>query len=275
MIELPEAIVISNQLRETISGKKIADVIAAHSPHKFAWYSGDPLEYKGLLVGKEITGSAAYGSWVEFRADGMALAFSDGINLRFHGQNEKRPQTHQLLIEFDDLTAISASVQMYGGLLCFRENECSNEYYLQAREKLPVLSVEFDRLYFDGLISKPDAAALSAKALLATGQRIPGIGNGVLQDILFNAGIHPKRKVNTFAGDDIEVLYNSIKSTLAEMALNGGRDTEKDLFGNPGGYRTKASKLTVGTPCDKCGRLITKEAYMGGSIYFCSKCQKL
>jgi len=59
------------------------------------------------------------------------------------------------------------------------------------------------------------------------------------------------------------------------MALKGGRDTEKDLFGKPGGYRTKASKLTVGTPCDECGCLISKEAYMGGSIYYCSQCQKL
>jgi len=36
MLELPEVIVISNQLSETISGKKIASAVSEHSPHKFA-----------------------------------------------------------------------------------------------------------------------------------------------------------------------------------------------------------------------------------------------
>ena len=33
---------------------------------------------------------------------------------------------------------------------------------------------------------------LTAKAFLATEQRIPGLGNGVLQDILWDAGIDPR-----------------------------------------------------------------------------------
>ena len=37
MIELPEAIAVSRQLNETISGKRIENVIAAYSFHKFAW----------------------------------------------------------------------------------------------------------------------------------------------------------------------------------------------------------------------------------------------
>ena len=40
MIELPEAMVLSKQLNESIRGKRIMNVIAAHSPHKFAWYHG-------------------------------------------------------------------------------------------------------------------------------------------------------------------------------------------------------------------------------------------
>lgn len=38
MIELPEAVSVSQQINETIRGKRIASVIAAQSPHKFAWY---------------------------------------------------------------------------------------------------------------------------------------------------------------------------------------------------------------------------------------------
>ncbi len=70
-------------------------------------------------------------------------------------------------------------------------------------------------------------------------------------------------------------LFYTLKTTLREMADCGGRDTERDLFGNEGGYLTRMSKNTVGKPCLVCGSLVQKESYMGGSIYFCPGCQKL
>ena len=57
------------------------------------------------------------------------------------------------------------------------------------------------------------------------------------------------------------------------MAFDGGRDTERDLFGCFGGYKTRLSKNTVDTACEICGGTIKKEAYMGGSIYYCGGCQ--
>ena len=110
---------------------------------------------------------------------------------------------------------------------------------------------------------------------MATGQRIPGLGNGVLQDILFNAKMHPKRKAGTLSSADQQVLFDSAKDTLSEMTAKGGRDTENDLFGKPGAYKTKLSKNRAGQLCPVCRTLIEKEAYMGGSIYYCVGCQKI
>ena len=274
MIELPEAVVLSRQLNETITGKRIKNVVAAQSPHKFAWYHGDPNKYHDLLTGKRIGIANAYGSWIEIDTEDMMISFCEGVSLHFHKENEKRPPKHQLLIEFEDLAALSASVQMYGGLFCYKAGQLKSEYYLKAKEKPSPLLDQFDRAYFLQILSESGADGLSAKAFLATNQRIPGLGNGVLQDILFNAKIHPKRKINTFTRDDREILFNSIKSTLSEMVSLGGRDTEKDLFGNLGGYRTRVSKNTAGKLCPKCASIIKKEAYMGGSIYYCTGCQK-
>ena len=274
MIELPEAINIAKQINETVKGKRIMNVIAVQSPHKFAWYHGDPQNYHNLLADKVIGEAAGFGGLVEIKAEDAVILLGDGVNLRFHAEEDKRPQKHQLLIEFDDFTAISASVQMYGGLWCFKEGEFKNTYFLQAKEKLTPLSDKFDKEYFDNIITAPGVEKLSAKALLATEQRIPGLGNGVLQDILFNAGIHPKKKVKTFTDEAKDNLYDSIKSTIADITVQGGRDTERDLFGCFGGYKTKLSKNTIDKPCLICGTFIKKEAYMGGSIYFCSGCQK-
>ena len=74
--------------------------------------------------------------------------------------------------------------------------------------------------------------------------------------------------------DDFRVLYTSLKKILKEMCEHGGRDTEKDLFGNKGGYITQLSKNSLHEPCMKCGHEIHKANYMGGTVYFCEHCQR-
>ena len=96
-------------------------------------------------------------------------------------------------------------------------------------------------------------STLSLKALLATEQRIPGLGNGVLQDILFNAHMHPKKKAGMLSTADRRLLFEATRTTLAEMVAGGGRDTETDLYGRPGGYRPQRSELLLLPPL---GRLI-------------------
>jgi formamidopyrimidine-DNA glycosylase len=272
MIELPGAAVLARQINDTVVGKEIKDVIAARAPHKLAWYFGDPQEYKGLLTGKIISEATSYGGQVEITAGKAKLLFSDGVNLRYYNKGEKLPSKHQLLIQFDDGSSLVGWVQMYGGLSAFQEGENDNKYYLIAKERPSPLSDDFDADYFKSLFDE-STAKLSLKAFLATEQRIPGLGNGVLQDILFNAKMHPKKRTGTLSATQQQVLFDSIKNTLSEMTAKGGRDTENDLFGQPGAYKTKLSKNTVGQPCLVCGTLIQKEAYLGGSIYYCGNCQ--
>lgn len=274
VIELPEAAVLAQQVNQTLVGKRIKNVIAAHTPHKLAWYFGDPLEYRSLLTGKVISGAASYGGQVEITAGKAKLLFSDGVNLRYYDKGTKLPDKHQLLLEFDDGSSLVGWVQMYGGLSAFPEGKNDNKYYLMAKEKPSPLSGDFDENYFKSLFDE-GTAKLSLKAFLATEQRIPGLGNGVLQDILFNAKMHPKKRGGTLSAADRQVLLDSIKNALWEMTAKGGRDTEIDLFGKAGAYKTKLSKKTAGQPCPVCRALIEKEAYMGGSIYYCVGCQKI
>ena len=274
MIELPEAVVLAKQLTDTFAGKTIRNVIAVHTTHKLTWYFGDPQEYGALLTGKVVDGATSYGGQVEIAAGDARVTFSDGVNLRYFAQGEKPPDKHQLLLELDDGSFLVGSVQMYGGLSAFREGENDNKYYLVAKEKPSPLTAGFNEAYFESLFCA-DTDKLSLKAFLATEQRIPGIGNGVLQDILFNARMHPKKKVASISVAERTALLDSIGGTLSEMVAAGGRDTDNDLFGRPGGYSTKLSKNTAGQPCPVCGGSIQKEAYMGGSVYYCPKCQVL
>jgi formamidopyrimidine-DNA glycosylase len=274
MMELPEAVVVAEQANATLKGRRIESVIANQSPHKFAWFYGDPDAYDDLLRGQTVDGATSFGGMVEISAGPARIVLAEGLNLRYYPEGEKLPKKHQLLLELDDGSSLVGSVQMYGAAWAFPEGQFDNWYYLNSKQKPSPLTDRFDYAYFESLLQGQKLESLSAKAFLATEQRIPGLGNGVLQDILWTARIHPKRKMSVASSEELHTLFDAVKSVLKEMVSLGGRDTERDLFGEPGRYRTVLSRNTVDSPCPECATIIQKAAFLGGSIYFCEGCQK-
>lgn len=276
MIELPEALILASQISQHLSGKTVISTTAAQSPHKFAWYHGDPANYPAKLNGSRVLFARGLGMFVEITLSNCMLLFSDGANLRLHPQAGPVPAKHQLLLGFEDGCSLSASVAMYGGVVCWANSELyENSYYTTAQAKPSPLSEVFDETYIRALLAPESARKLPLKAALATEQRIPGLANGCLQDILWEARLHPRRKVSALSDAELQQLYISLKQTLREMTRAGGRSTEKDLFGQPGGYQVRLCAQNNGKPCPRCGSLIVKEAYLGGSIYTCPTCQQV
>lgn len=177
------------------------------------------------------------------------------------------------MLTLDDGRFLVFTVAMYGGILAFT-GESDNPYYLGSRSKCAPPDAAFDAAHFGRLLAdaKPN---LSVKAFLATEQRIPGLGNGVLQDILFRAGLHPRRRIATLSSDDTDRLFASVTGVLSAMIGAGGRNTEKDLFGNRGGYAVLLSRNTLSEPCPVCGGAIRRETYLGGAVYYCPCCQPM
>lgn len=274
MIELPEALTLASQLRKEINGKTVKAVYPPSYEHKFTWFHGNAETYDDLLRGLAVVDAEAFGIFVEIIFEkGLKFHFNDGVNVRFLNPEEKKLDRYQLLIEFTDDSALMFTVAMYGGFAC-HQGEIDNPYYLTSKESISPLLDIFDYARFEMLMAavKP---GLSAKAFLATEQRIPGLGNGVLQDILLDCQIHPKRKLQSLSSKERQAMFGSVKRVLAEMTEKGGRDTERDLYGNYGSYRTRLSKNSYKLGYCKCGGVIEKQAYLGGTVYTCSKCQLL
>jgi formamidopyrimidine-DNA glycosylase len=199
------------------------------------------------------------------------ISINDGVNVRYGDTKSQIPAKYQFLLTFDNDAFLVFTVAMYGGIGAYSGN-FENKYHQRSVESISPLSDAFDDAYFNRLMDL-QKQNLSLKAFLATEQRIPGVGNGVIQDILFNASLNPRKKLCDLNGQQKEDLFNSLKSTLTAMTKEGGRDTETDLFGNKGGYKSALSKNTYKNPCPKCGSKIIKESYLGGSVYYCSICQ--
>jgi len=274
MIEIPESLTIAKQLNETVQGKKILEVETERSQHTFAWYSGKPDFYSNVMTGRIIDKSIGIGSMIEVTMDEYSFVIGDGTNIRYFKQGEKLPAKYQARITLEDESHLICTVQMYGAIFLIQPHKEKNPYYLAAKEKPLPNTEDFTYQYFKSLFDDV-SGTMSMKAFLATEQRIPGLGNGVLQDILLEAGLHPKRKLGTITEIIRRRIYESIVETLEKMTIAGGRNTEKDLFGNKGGYQTLLSKNTVGKPCPYCGNFIQKASYMGGTVYFCPMCQDI
>jgi len=271
MIEIPEAATIARQADEHLAGRTIVAAEAAHTPHGFACYTGDPARYASL-AGTRLVGARATARYVELDLGGQRLALCDGARPRLLAADDPRPAKHQLLLELDDGCALVCTVQMYAGITLVSDDDETDFYYQAACDAPSPLTGAFtvDHLRALAAGAKP---SLSTKGLLATEQRIPGLGNGCAQDILFTARLHPQRHVATLDDTDLVVLHRTVVDLLQAMTAAGGRDTEKDLFGQPGGYRTILSAKTYELPCPGCGGSIVRKAFLGGNIYFCPTCQ--
>ena len=214
MIEFPESYTMANQIREHLIGKIVSEVIVLQTPHKFAFFWGDKDEYPELLEGKKITGATNHGGMLQIELEDVILVLADGAYPKYYDEIKKFPKKSQLFLHFDDDTALSISVQMYGVMGACKMSECQDGYYISSSTKPSILSDDFSYDYFKGLYDGVKSRRLSAKAFLATEQRIPGLGNGVLQDILYQAGLHPKCQIASFTEEELCKLYDVVRDTI-------------------------------------------------------------
>jgi formamidopyrimidine-DNA glycosylase len=274
MLEMPEAVTISQQMQATLTGKTIQHFSRGVLMHKFLWLSKTAEEYDAILSGQPITGASSYGrSIFLFVGESHLLWFGElGGRILYHQLEQPLPAKYHLRWDFADDSKMTYTLQMWGFVKLLDKNEISQEPY--ARSGIPPLSEGFTLERFDQLLEGyPEKTKKGVKAFMVTSQYINGIGNGYLQDILFKAKIHPARKIPTLTADERQQLFTAIQNTLAEAIKLGGREDEYNLFDHPGGYHRLMSNQSVGQPCPDCGTLIQKLSYLGGACYLCPSCQ--
>ncbi len=286
MIELPEAIAFSKQINETLVGKKIRHALKGQNPHKFAFPQKDTeqlgAEYSDedfdrILKGKNITKSWSNGNviLVQMDTDYLLSLGCGGEKIIYHETEKTIPKKHQLLLTFEDNTFLSVTISGWGEVRLLRAVDLEKHPHI-GYDRIDPLSDEFTIKVFEKLIEEvPKNRKRNAKRFFISEPGFRGIGNGVIQDIFFLAKIHPKREMGSLSREERKRLYETTRTELQKMADLGGRNGEKDLFDNWGGYERRLHSKVVGEPCPVCETPIVKEQFGGGSIYFCSSCQNV
>ena len=276
MFELPECVNLTRQMNETLRGKTVECGRLGNSPHKFVWYNRKPAEFERLTKGKKVGKAAARGRWmfVPLEPDHVLVLGECGGRLLYHEPATDLPAKYHLLLEFEDKSALSVTTQMWGAMELFEKGREQERKYIKGMRPTPV-DKEFTFPYFSGLVDELLAGdRRSVKGLLTQEQLIAGLGNSVAQDIMFRARLHPRHLISDLSPAQRRTLHDAIVKTVREVAARGGRSDELDLFGKPGGYERILSSKTAGKPCPECGAKIQKMAYLGGTCYYCPKCQQ-
>lgn len=275
MFELPEYTVLARQIKKTLVGKTIKRGNLGNSPHKFVWYNRKHDEFTKLTRGKVVGQARVQGRWLIVPLEsGYNLVLGEcGGRILYHPAGSDLPEKYHLWIEFDDASSFTVTTQMWGAMELF---ECGKEQerpYIKGMRVTPV-DRAFTFKYFSGLIDELlKGEKRSVKSLLTQDQLIPGLGNASAQDIMYRAGLLPRRPIAELSSGQRQDLYHAIVDTVREIIDGGGRNDETDLFGKHGRYVRLMDSSAVGKPCPECQTKIQKAQYLGGACYFCPKCQ--
>jgi formamidopyrimidine-DNA glycosylase len=118
---------------------------------------------------------------------------------------------------------------------------------------------------------------VSVKQLIMNGQVVTGVGNIYASEVLFQAGIRPRRQSRSLTRAETTRLVAAIRKVLKQAIRVGGTTLRDSLNpqGNPGYFRQKLFVYERDDePCRNCGTPIRSFTQGQRSTYYCPTCQR-
>jgi formamidopyrimidine-DNA glycosylase len=271
-LELPELTILSRQMQKEIAGKKISEVEVANP--KCLNTSLD--EFRKAILGKTIRSVENRGKWLFIMLDSKCfLLFNPGMgsDLVYFKPGDKLPDKYQVKVTLRDRTGFTIRAWWFCYLHLVQKDKLG-EHRLTGKLGISPLDRKFTLGHFKQLLDKNRG---NIKNFLLDQKNIAGIGNVYIQDPLFEAKIHPNRKIQSLTDKEIKALYESIRSMLTESIKLGGLAYEKDFYGHRGNYGKDQFKVAYkpGQPCPVCQTAIKKIKTGSTSSFICPRCQSL
>ncbi len=212
-----------------------------------------------LLIHQKITGHLLLGRWEKKNNIWVSDKFiKDKVN-----------QSIRVMFLLDNDTQMALSdLRKFAKIELRDKNDLEKELELLGPEPLEINYDDFEKLFLKkkGVI----------KQVLMDQKFIVGIGNIYASDILWEAKIDPKRKVETLNKEDLKKIYLAMINILKEsIKLKGDSFSDfRTVSGKRGGYSQVARVYgKEGEKC-KCGGIIKRIKQGGRSTFFCPQCQK-
>lgn len=260
MPELPEVESFGKYLDRTSLDKTIENV-EVKNPELLQNVNADVLKEK--LEGHKFKYTKRYGKYTFTALDNnfwLILHYGMTGRLKYFKNQDEVPSYDRLLITFED-----------GGHLAFDDprkfgkiNMTSSIEDFVKEKKLGSDATEINLKVFKEIFEKRKGAI---KSLLMDQHIMAGIGNIYSDEILFQAGIHPKVPANKLNSAQIERIFKVMKSVLKTSVDKRIADEElPDSFIIP--HRKKNGK------CPNSDIKLKTIKVSSRTAYYCPQCQK-
>jgi len=296
MPELPEVETIAQGLESVLPGLKIRDVWTEFKkyikePKSFGKFKKEiagrkilRVERKGknvlvhlsenmtLLVHQKMTGHLLYGKWKKEETPGGKTEWKSAIP----GPLRDDPENRFIRLVFflsNGFQLALCDMRKFAKVLLWPTDKLAELKDIGELGPDP-----FDKNLTLEKFKERLRGSRAIKQVLMDPKIIAGIGNIYADEILWAAGVHPAKKTDRLAAEEIKKIYSSIKPILkrAIKARGSSYIDYRDAFGRKGRYQEMHYAYQMaGTKCKKNDGGIIKKIKIGRrSAHFCPAHQK-
>jgi formamidopyrimidine-DNA glycosylase len=282
MPELPDLVHIVKALGPEIEGCRIARAIVKNPIVLRVLAPGD---FSGLVAGRVIRGLDRHGPFLHARLE-MPTGRSEGQDgstasgsldlvmhlmlagrLKLADKGEKALAHTAFAFELDDGRTLYYGDEKSMGkvYLCPAGDFAAIPGYLG--QGVNVVSPDFTYECFSALIA---GRRCQVRVFIMDQTCLSAIGNAYADEILFEAGIHPKTFCYLLDEDKRRALYDAIRSVLA-WGIEEVEKADARLEDKVRGHMRVRGR--AGGKCPRCGATIRKAGVLGYDSFFCPICQ--
>lgn len=276
MPELPELEVVREVLARRIAGRTIYSVTIDPKGGPIVVRDLSGLGFIRCLTGSRVASMARRGKFLLFGLESpvgegapepMLLVVNPKLTGRFQlcPPSAKKAGPVHVVLHFrhppEELRYVDS--KRMGQLYLTRTAEAVPTYTEMGPDALEISQEEFHRRLhsFRGEI----------KGVLTRGPLVAGIGNAYADEILWLARLHPFRKRTDLTPDEIDRLYQAIRTTLVEATEKVRHEMGDEVHLKPRDFFSV--HMRGGMPCPRCSTAISAITANQRVTNFCRTCQ--
>ena len=261
MPEWPDLHVVRGRIAAALTGRRIVAVRI-----------GDPVVLRAtrpideLLVGRRLDGVRHQGKFLLFDLDDASTMV---VNPMLSGVFALVPAGTQVS------TDTRLRLEFEGGdELRYRDDTRMGKIYLGA--PAPGLDETGPEAgapgwTFDEFAARAKARRMELRNLLMDQRFIGGIGNAYADEILWDARLHPKRRIGSLTADELARLHGSVRDVIAAAVAEVERAMPPALGTKPRDHLRIRGR--AGRPCPRCGATLKRVRSGLGEVDLCPGCQ--
>ncbi len=273
-IESPEAFILGRQIQEELVGKQIVSWKLEGLEKMIT----QPAEDFKRLEGRTIQAVVSRGNGIRVRLDdgmNLFLAPEYGGRILYHEEESSVPKDTQFMLRFTDGTFFTVRLKGWGQISSIKDSELK-DVYVYARDFSEVPSPFDEGFTFEAFNRALEGLTVNIKtAFVGKDAVIVGIQNSAFQDIIYRAGVQPKRKASDLDASERHSLFDALNALVRERLEHGGKEDFVDFYGVQGRYVPRMGSNMRDSTCETCGTPIERLAHGGGHVYLCPRCQPI